>query len=116
MMPGSQLSPDDLRNVGHALVIHNSLDILPAIKHLRPDPGLRRLLPEHISKIELTKEKRAFCRQTLVQKDSKKKYQRCGLARTAWLIINWKVVSKNFISPANLTEARAFSIFEPSEV
>ena len=37
MMPASQLSPDDLRNVRQALVMHNSLDILSAIKHLRPD-------------------------------------------------------------------------------
>ena len=41
-----------LRDVGQALVMHNFLDILPAIKHLRPDPGLGRLLPEHISTIE----------------------------------------------------------------
>ena len=32
MMPASQLSSDDLRNVGQALVMHNSLNILPAIK------------------------------------------------------------------------------------
>ena len=32
MMPASQLSSDDLRNVGQALVMHNSLDILIAIK------------------------------------------------------------------------------------
>ena len=47
------------------LVMHNSLDILPAIKHLRPDPGLGRLLPERISRIELTKGGRAFCRQEI---------------------------------------------------
>ena len=32
--------------------LDDSLDILPAIKHLRPNPGLRCLLPEHISRIE----------------------------------------------------------------
>ena len=41
-----------LRDVGQALVMHNFLDILPAIKHLRPDLGLGRLLPERISTIE----------------------------------------------------------------
>ena len=38
--PASQLSSDDLKNVGQALVMQNSLDIFPdslAI-HLRPDP------------------------------------------------------------------------------
>ena len=32
MMPASQLSSDDLRNVRQALLIHNSLNILIAIK------------------------------------------------------------------------------------
>ena len=32
MMPASQLNSDDLRNVGQALVMPNSLDIFPAIK------------------------------------------------------------------------------------
>ena len=32
MMPASQLYLDDLRNVKQALVIYNSLNILPAIK------------------------------------------------------------------------------------
>ena len=32
MTPFSQLSSDDLRNVRQALLIHNSLDILIAIK------------------------------------------------------------------------------------
>ena len=41
-----------LRDVGQALVMHNFLDILPAIKHLCPDPGLGRLLPERIFTIE----------------------------------------------------------------
>ena len=41
-----------LRDVGQDLVMHNFLDILPAIKHLRLDPGLGRLLPERISIIE----------------------------------------------------------------
>ena len=51
----------------------------------------------------------------LVQRDSKKKYQRRGLARTAWLIIDPKVVLKELLGPANLTGARALCIFEPSE-
>ena len=62
MMPTTQLSSDDLRNVGQALVMHNSLDILLAIKHLRPDPGLGRLLLEHISRTEVAKGGRMFCR------------------------------------------------------
>ena len=35
--PTSQLNSDDLRNVGQALVMQNSFDILPAsfVKHLR---------------------------------------------------------------------------------
>ena len=32
MMLASQLSYDDLRNIEQALVMHNSLNILPAIK------------------------------------------------------------------------------------
>ena len=37
--PANQLNFDDLRNVEQALVMQNSLDILPAsfVKHLRPD-------------------------------------------------------------------------------
>ena len=31
-MPASQLGSDDLRNVGQALVMPNSLNILPVIK------------------------------------------------------------------------------------
>ena len=42
---GSQLRYDDFRNVGQAMELHNSLNILP-------DPGLGRLLPERISGIE----------------------------------------------------------------
>ena len=51
----------------------------------------------------------------LVQRDLKKKYQRRGLARTAWLIIDPKVVSRELLGPANLTGARALRISEPSE-
>ena len=61
-MPAGQLSSDDLRNVGQALVMHNSLDILAAIKHLRPDPGLGRLLPEYISRTEIAEGGRMFCK------------------------------------------------------
>ena len=61
-MPASQLRSDDLRNARQALVVRNSLNIFPAIKHLRPDPGLGRLLPERISRIEVTKGGRAFRR------------------------------------------------------
>ena len=61
-MPASQLYSDDLRNVEQALVMHNFLDILPAIKHLRPDLGLRRLLPERISRIEIAEGGRIFRR------------------------------------------------------
>ena len=50
MMPATQLSLDDLKNVEQALIIHNSLDILLAIKHLCPDPRLERLFLERISK------------------------------------------------------------------
>ena len=59
-MPFSQLSLDDLRNVRQALMIHNSLNILLAIKHLFFDLGLGRLLPERISRIEVAEERRAF--------------------------------------------------------
>ena len=52
MIPSSQLSSDDFRNVRQALMMHNSLDILLAIKHLLLDLGLGRLLPERISTIE----------------------------------------------------------------
>ena len=51
----------------------------------------------------------------LVRKDSKKKYQRRGLARTAWLIIDPKVVLRELLGPANLTGARLLRISEPSE-
>ena len=54
----SQLSSDDFRNVGQALM-HNSLDILSAIKHLRFDPRLRRLLPERVSRIEWREDMRS---------------------------------------------------------
>ena len=62
MMPASQLRSDDLRNVRQALVMHYSFNILPAIKHFRPDPGLGRLLPERISRIEVPEGGRAFRR------------------------------------------------------
>ena len=52
MMPFSQLSSDDLRNIRQALMMHNSLNILLAIKHLFLDLGLGRLLPERISRLE----------------------------------------------------------------
>ena len=68
MMPASQLSSDDLRNVRQALLMHNFLDILPAIKHLRPDPGLRRLLPERISRIG-RREDVSFADKNSVQRD-----------------------------------------------
>lgn len=50
MMPASQLNLDNLRNVDQALVVYNSFDILPAIKHFRFD---RRFFPERILKIYL---------------------------------------------------------------
>ena len=50
-----------------------------------------------------------------VQRGLKKEYQRRGLARTAWLIIDPKVVSRELLGPANLTGARALRISEPSE-
>ena len=45
MMPACQLSSNDLQNVRQALVMHNSLDILPAIS-LFLIPGFGRFLPE----------------------------------------------------------------------
>lgn len=48
----SQLSLDDFRNVEQAMKMFNSLDILPAIKYLRPDLWLRSFFLECISKIE----------------------------------------------------------------
>ena len=48
-----------LRNVGQALVMHNFYNIVLAIKHLRPDPGLGRLLTERISRIEVAEGGRA---------------------------------------------------------
>ena len=46
----SQLNSDDLKERRTGLA--DSLDILPAIKHLRPDSGLGRLFPERISRID----------------------------------------------------------------
>ena len=84
-----------LRNVGQALVMHNSLDVLLAIKYLRPDPGLGHLLPEEGG--------RAFCRQTLVQRE-----------RWLPLVKDSSVLGlKIFLAP--LTGARALCISEPSE-
>ena len=60
MMPSSQLSSDDLKNVRQALMMHNSLNILLVIKPLFFDLGLGRLFPERISRIEVTKGGRAF--------------------------------------------------------
>ena len=57
MILASQLYSDDFRNVGQALLI--PLICSQPIKHLRPDPGLRRLLLERISKIEIVEERRA---------------------------------------------------------
>ena len=51
----------------------------------------------------------------LVRRDSKKKYQRHGLARTVWLIIDLKVVLRELLGPANLTGARALRISKLSE-
>ena len=65
----SQLNSDDLRNARQALAMHNSLNIFLAIKHVCPDPGLGHLLSERISQIEVAEGRRAFCRQTLVQRD-----------------------------------------------
>ena len=62
MMLASQLSKDDLRNVGQALVMYNSLGILPAIKHVYFDPGLGHLLPERISRIKIAEGRRALRR------------------------------------------------------
>ena len=42
--------------------LDNPLNILPAIKHVCPDPGLGRFLPERISRIEVAEERRAFRR------------------------------------------------------
>ena len=63
----SQLSFDDLENVEQALVMQNSFDIPPAIKHLRPDSGLGRLLPERISRTEVVEGRRVFVDKNLVQ-------------------------------------------------
>ena len=43
-------------------MMYNSLNILPAIKHLRPDLELGRLLPERISRTEVAEGRRAFRR------------------------------------------------------
>ena len=59
MMPASQLSSDELRNVGQALVKHNFLNILPAIKLIL---DLGRLLPERICRIEVPEGGRALRR------------------------------------------------------
>ena len=45
LVSSAQLSQEDKTG------LDNSLDILPAIKHLCPDPGLGSLFPERISKI-----------------------------------------------------------------
>ena len=60
IIPLSQLSSDDLKNVRQALMMHNSLNILLVIKHLFLDLGLGRLFPERIYKIKVTKRRRAF--------------------------------------------------------
>ena len=75
MISSSQLSLDDFRNVRQTLMMHNSLDILLAIKYLLLDLGLGRLLPGHISRIEQRDDVR-LADNNLVQRDSKKKYQR----------------------------------------
>ena len=54
----SQLNFDDLKERKTGL--DNSFDILPVIKHLRPDPKLGSLLPERISEIEAMEGKRAL--------------------------------------------------------
>ena len=56
----SQLNFDDLKERRTGL--DNFFDILPAIKHLRPDLRLGSLLPERISGIEAVKGERALRR------------------------------------------------------
>ena len=96
-------------------MMHNFLDIFLGIKHLLLDLGLGRLLWGRISRIE-QRDDMHLANNNLVQKDIKKKYQRRGLARTAWLIIDPKMVSRELMSPAKLMETQAFCISEPSEV
>ena len=60
----SQLNSDDLKKRRTGLA--DSLNIFPAHQ---TDPGLRRLLPECISIIEVAERERAFCRQKLDAKE-----------------------------------------------
>ena len=90
MMPASQLSPDDLRNVGQALIIPSKfsqpssmsvlilgLDIFvrsasPELKQWKEDvrnefsSRLDAKVPGVYPKAEVAEGRRAFCRQTLV--------------------------------------------------
>ena len=60
MMLISQLSSDDFRNIGQALMIPSTSS--QPIKHLRLNPGLGRLLLEYISRIEVVEKELAFRR------------------------------------------------------
>ena len=67
----SQLSSHNLRNVGQALTMQNSLNILPAIKYFCLNHGLERLFPERISRIGW-KEDVSFADKNSVPRGSKK--------------------------------------------
>ena len=82
MMPTSQLSSNDFKNIRQALMMHNFLNIFLDIKHFLLNLGLEHLLLGRISRIEQKDDVR-LADINLVQKDSKEKYRRRGLARTA---------------------------------
>ena len=63
------------------------------------DPGLGRLLPERLSRIE-QRDDVCLADNNLVQRDSKKKFQRSGLARTARLIIDPNMILRELLGQA----------------
>lgn len=65
-MPTSQLSSDNLRNARQALVVRDSLNIFPAIKHL--NLGLGRLFLERIFRTKVAERNVYFANKNLMQK------------------------------------------------